>query len=807
MQIAFSKRSLDENHCGDAGAYWHDDGRTTVCIVDGLGHGLHAEIAARAAIDHVAAQRQRGFSLLELFRSCDAAIRDTRGVAMAVAVIDDATLKMTYGAVGNTRAMIVGHCSRRLLASPGIIGGTFRGLQPETVKLAPGDLLVLSTDGISRGLDPGAPSSFATQSLAQLAEELITTWGRDTDDASLLLLRQELPEPNDASIASRYARLLELYVTAPQERHLVEAADLGAELVASEVPTEEIVEIHEHALSQLRQSFGGEMTQMTQSTSVPLVEMLMAYGLAFRQQLQMRQAAQEAELAREGAERANRAKSEFLANMSHEIRTPLGGIIGIADLLAKTKLTESGREYVRMISSSSQLLLQIVDDILDFSKVEAGKLELEDVGFSLRETVTKVAGWLEPRARKKGIGFRFEISREVPDLLRGDPTRLSQVLVNLMGNAIKFTEEGEVETLVDAEPRGDGGLDVHFRVRDSGIGIDPEAQEHLFAPFTQADSSTTRRFGGTGLGLAISKQLAEIMGGALTMTSVPGEGSTFELTARFEIADEVSSEKPAVVHRSELNDEPLGSGRRLLLAEDNEVNQLVARNQLESLGFTVDVVDNGLEALAALEKTSYDLLLVDGQMPEMDGYETARCLREREAAEDLPPMPVIAVTAHAMKGDREKCLAAGMDDYLSKPFKVDKLADVIGRWLPIPQVTPVAPAAIESSFRDWLGTLKNLDGEVGKKILGLFQAQGPQILKTMREALERGDAEGLRVLAHTLKGSSGLLGASRLSEICGRVEALAEDHNLSAETLVAVDAVATELDRVLASLDELEGDV
>ena len=381
----------------------------------------------------------------------------------------------------------------------------------------------------------------------------------------------------------------------------------------------------------------------------------------------------------EEAERANRAKSQFLANMSHEIRTPMTGILGVSDLLAKTELTQKGQAYVDTIRGSTRSLLGIVDDILDFTKIESGQLRMEAVDFQLRETLLAVIDLVQPRALAKNIELRVELADDLPAVLCGDPLRLRQVLLNLVFNAIKFTETGSVELWVSRQPGGrarDEAPVVVYSVSDTGIGMSPRILEKLFEPFSQGDPSTTRRFGGTGLGLVISQRIIESMGGRIEVFSEPDKGSTLSFTLRMPLGDPAKIVTPSVAEVVESRGE--GSSARLLVAEDNEVNRLVIREQLADLGHQVTLVGNGHEALSALRQQPFDLILMDCQMPELDGYEATRRIRLQEVDSHLP---IIALTAHAMRGDREKCLAVGMDDYLSKPFTLEELTTVLDRWL------------------------------------------------------------------------------------------------------------------------------
>ncbi len=429
----------------------------------------------------------------------------------------------------------------------------------------------------------------------------------------------------------------------------------------------------------------GAITRGITSSLTAIVVALVAWIYEIRRV----QAEEKLRAARDVAEKASRAKSSFLANMSHEIRTPMTGILGVAELLDRYEMSSEAREHVATISKSTESLKRIIDDILDFSKIEAGELVLEESDFSLRTMVREVIDLLRPLADVKGIDLRTTIVTELSDWRSGDPVRLRQVLINLVGNAIKFTKEGWVELRVEpgasgsgADGSGTGGPpDVLFVVRDTGIGITPEAQERLFAPFFQADASLTRRFGGTGLGLAISRRLADLMAGSIRVESAPTEGSIFVFTARLPLADPPDRlhsppARPVPEGRSMADHSP--RGRHILLVEDEPVSRMVAEAHLRQLGFEVELAENGQDALAAIERGSYALILMDCQMPILDGYETTRLLRRRE---DRDHLPVIGFTAHAMRGDREKCLAAGMDDYLTKPFRGKDLRATLFRWL------------------------------------------------------------------------------------------------------------------------------
>lgn len=390
----------------------------------------------------------------------------------------------------------------------------------------------------------------------------------------------------------------------------------------------------------------------------------------------------------QAASHANSAKSVFLANMSHEIRTPMTGILGAAELLLKDDLEPMAKERVGIIRASADSLLAIIDDILDLSKVESGHLELEEADFPLRATVEGVVELMRHRAKAKGVTLRLKYGASLPPNLRGDALRLRQVLLNLVSNGLKFTEQGHVELQVDRAGREEGRIHVRFSVQDTGIGMSPRAQAQLFSPFTQADTSTTRRFGGTGLGLSISQRLVSLMDGTIEVESSLGKGSTFSFIGRFKPAkvrrvrtpspvDSSRSSPAETSSPSEARQRQVGN-YEVLLAEDNPVTGILVEHQLHDLGYRTTRAASGLEVLAAIDDGSYDLILMDCQMPGMDGYEATRHIRQQE--DDQTHVPIIAITAHALEGERQKCLEAGMDDYLSKPFTQQQLADKLKRW-------------------------------------------------------------------------------------------------------------------------------
>ncbi len=381
--------------------------------------------------------------------------------------------------------------------------------------------------------------------------------------------------------------------------------------------------------------------------------------------------------ARAEAEEASRAKSEYLAHLSHEIRTPLNGVIGMISLLQQTPLNAEQVEYVHTLRASGDALLSIVSDVLDFSKIEAHQVELEDRAFEARSVVRDAVDIVSAQARQRGLELSAEVDPSVPTYSRGDPFRVQQVLVNLLSNAVKFTRHGKVLVRLEADANldPDAPVTLRFRVQDTGIGIPADRLDRLFKPFTQGDRSTARRYGGTGLGLAISKRLCELMGGSISAETVHGRGTTFTFTVRVRRSD--SGEAPPA-QRDSLIPAPERSGLRVLVAEDNPVNQRVAEMMLRKNGFSVDVVSNGLEALEALERQRYAVVLMDVQMPELDGLEATRRIVERWG---VTRPKIIAMTANALRGDRELCLEAGMDDYVDKPARAHDLVAAIGRVL------------------------------------------------------------------------------------------------------------------------------
>lgn len=385
---------------------------------------------------------------------------------------------------------------------------------------------------------------------------------------------------------------------------------------------------------------------------------------------------------RQAAEKANSAKSHFLANISHEIRTPLNGIVAAAELLARSGLTAEQREMTALILGSAETLIALVNDVLDLSKIESGEIQIEHLPLNIRSAVQDVIRLYTPRAQEKGLRLSFGLDPDVPEQVLGDALRIRQVLIHLLSNAIKFTKTGGISLEVACAGSGNGAA-LLFRVIDTGIGIAPEISRNLFSAFTQAESTAARKFGGAGLGLAISLRLVSLMGGSIGLESEPGRGSVFWFIVPARAVETLA----AAPQRAE---EPAARdvAVHILVVDDNPVNQVVAARALRCLGYAPEIVASGEGALEALAKRPYDLILMDCQMPGLDGYQTSAEIRRREAGRR--PVPIVAMTANAIEGDRERCAAAGMDDYLAKPFRIAALQSVLDRWLPSPLRRSVA---------------------------------------------------------------------------------------------------------------------
>jgi signal transduction histidine kinase/ActR/RegA family two-component response regulator len=497
----------------------------------------------------------------------------------------------------------------------------------------------------------------------------------------------------------------------------------------------------------LAQAFIGVISSLT---------LVLALHRDERQELldQRRRGELELASARDAALEASDLKSAFLANMSHEIRTPMNGVIGMTELLLDGTLAPRQRTYAEHIRSSAETLLAIINDILDVSKIEAGKLEIDDVAFSLREAVADARALLGQQARRRGIELRTDVDNSVPELVAGDPIRVRQILTNLTGNAIKFTERGHVAIHV-ASGVSSAGPVVTIRVEDTGVGIAPDVLPRLFDPFEQADAATTRRFGGTGLGLAISRELAELMGGRIEARSQVGRGSVFTVTLPLPATtrDKAARARDAAPVRRPATAVPV------LLAEDNAVNRLVAAEMLRKRGLTVEFAVDGREAVAMAGERPYAAVFMDCQMPELDGFGATAALRGAGAT-----VPIIAMTANAMRGDRERCLAAGMDDYLAKPVRAEELDAALARWLPAPE--PAAPPAEpETPTLDPRPLTQLGNPELVKDVVALFMSDADRRIGEFTTAARAGAAGAARSSAHALAGSAAGVGAARLAAL------------------------------------------
>ena len=472
--------------------------------------------------------------------------------------------------------------------------------------------------------------------------------------------------------------------------------------------------------------------------------------------------------ASEAAQNASRTKSEFLANMSHEIRTPLNSILGTTDLMAETDMNAEQKKHIELMRSSGRSLLTLVNNILDISRIEAGRVVLESIPFNIRDTFSKVIDTFVLRAEKKNLKLSCEIADDVPVYLRGDPNRLMQIIINLLGNSIKFTESGTIRVLVGNSDISKDKVVIKFDVVDSGIGIPPAKLESIFNSFTQADTSITRKFGGTGLGLTISKELVHLMNGEISVASQPGRGSTFSFTAVFDILHDNENESPAEKENLPVE---LRKNLKILLVDDSPDNRFLIKAFLKKESCIIHEATNGTEAVENFNREKWDVILMDMQMPVMDGYAATRKIREIESEKQLEPTPVVALTAHSINTEIKKCLDAGCDVHLAKPVSKNALISLIG------EITPgVDSTAAEKPPEDDTAIRVTIDPDLSDLIPGYIDHRKEDVVK-LHEFLKTREYREIERCGHSMKGSGGGYGFDEITRIGAFIEKAGKARN------------------------------
>jgi len=487
-----------------------------------------------------------------------------------------------------------------------------------------------------------------------------------------------------------------------------------------------------------------------------------------------KQVEQELIKAKEFAEDVAKIKSQFLANMSHEIRTPLNGIVGLSKLLSNTELTSKQEEYLNAIATSSNSLLVIINDILDISKIEAGKMTFEKKDFKLTELVSSVVDIFERRIEEKELKISFEIDKNIPEPLSGDAIRLNQILYNLIGNAVKFTENGKIEIKIHSVEQKLNDILLSISVKDTGIGISEDKQQEIFDAFTQAKGETTRKYGGTGLGLAIVKNLVELQGGSVGVNSILDQGSEFNVNIRYDLSKSNETDfNVSNQNRRECSELNCLAGIRILLAEDNLINQLVTNDLLIDMNAKVSIANNGKEAIDLLNIESFDLVLMDMQMPEMDGYQAMKFIRKK-SSKTIRSIPIIALTAHAIEGEDQKCKQAGANEYISKPFLPEELFTKIGELITKCNTLP----SIQIDIRSFnITNLKKFTGgktELISSTLKLLKDSLQEDVELLRKSLSKEDFDSIKELAHKMKPNFVLIGLDNVKNICIKIESTNE---------------------------------